>query len=70
MKSEERGTDAARLRMTLDLFRSGEELMRLNLGRRFPSCDAAKIERRLSAWLQAEAGDEESEYFKRRSWAI
>jgi hypothetical protein len=50
-----------RLRLALDLFATGEAMMRQNLKRRFPQADEAEIEARLSAWLSerpgAEAGD-------------
>jgi hypothetical protein len=52
---------AGRLRLALDLFATGEAMMRQNLKRRFPQADEAEIEARLSAWLSerpgAEAGD-------------
>jgi len=55
--------DAAsqRLRLALDLFRTGEELMRQKLRREHPELSAPEIEARLVAWLHerpgAESGD-------------
>ncbi len=63
MDAREAEAAAARLRLALDLFATGEQLMRRNLRRRFPDEDAAAIEARLDAWLHerpgAEAGDAE-----------
>jgi Rv0078B-related antitoxin len=50
-----------RLRLALDLFATGEAIMRQNLRRRFPHASPEEIEVRLDAWLVerpgAEAGD-------------
>jgi len=43
---------AGRFQLTLDLFEAGEEMMRLNLKRRFPEASGQEIERRLITWLQ------------------
>jgi len=49
---------AERLRLALDLFASGEALMRQNLHRRFPDASEAEIEDRLVAWLSERPGAE------------
>ena len=47
---------AERLRVALDLFDQGVDLMRQNLRRRWPDADEAEIERRLLAWLHERPG--------------
>ena len=47
---------ADRLRLAIDLFASGEALMRQNLRRRFPDASDAEIEERLAAWLLERPG--------------
>ena len=42
----------ARMRMTLDLFETAKEMMRMNLRRRYPEAGEAEIKGRLIAWLQ------------------
>lgn len=42
---------AAKLRLAFDLFQAGEDLMRMNLKRRFPEASDDEIERKLVAWL-------------------
>jgi len=52
---------ARRLRLALDLFRTGEAMMRERLRREHPELSEQEIEARLVAWLQerpgAESGD-------------
>lgn len=63
MSEAEKAQAAERLRVALDLFAAGEDLMRQNLRRRHPQEDEAAIEARLCRWLQerpgAERGDAE-----------
>jgi hypothetical protein len=58
---EPNDTPLERMRLTLDLFQTGENLMRQNLRRKFPSASEEEIEDRLVAWLRdrpgAEGGD-------------
>lgn len=49
---------AARLRLALDLFEAGEQMMRLTLRRRHPDENEAEIESRLAAWLHERPGAE------------
>ena len=49
---------AERLRLALDLFATGESLMRQTLRRRFPNASAAEIEERLAIWLSERPGAE------------
>lgn len=51
-------TPSERLRVALDLFDVGVEVMRQNLRRRHPGEDAEAIKRRLSAWLAERPGAE------------
>lgn len=48
----------ARLRLTLDLFDAGEEMMRATLRRRNPDASAEWIEGELRRWLQERPGAE------------
>lgn len=52
-----------RMRTAFDLYRAAEDMMRLNLRRRYPEATDAEIEKHLAAWLQdrpgAEIGDAE-----------
>lgn len=61
MSSNEQARAIARLRLALDLFRTGEDLMRQKLRRQHPAASEQEIEARLAAWLQerpgADAGD-------------
>lgn len=54
---------AARLRLALDLFATGESLARERLRRQHPEWTGREIEEQLALWLQrrpgAEAGDAE-----------
>lgn len=54
---------AARLRLALDLFATGESLARQRMHRLHPEWTAAKIDEQIAAWLRerpgAEAGDGE-----------
>jgi hypothetical protein len=56
------GTDleaaARRLRLALDLFRTGEEMMRRKLRREHPDPSNDEIEARLLQWLQERPGAE------------
>jgi Rv0078B-related antitoxin len=54
------GLDAAarRLRLALDLFEAGEELMRQQLRRKHPALTTAEIEARLLTWLLERPGAE------------
>lgn len=56
MSSALRDEAAGRLRLAIDLFASGEALMRQNLRRRFPDASDAEIEQRLAAWLLERPG--------------
>jgi hypothetical protein len=58
VRGKEAQEAAERLRLTLDLFAAGEEIMRQNLRRRFPEANAAEIEDRLAAWLSERPGAE------------
>lgn len=48
----------ARLRLALDLYAAGEELMRANLRRRHPGASDAELESKLRAWLAHRPGAE------------
>ena len=60
MKGVEAGPEAAagRLRLALDLFSTGEQLMRQRLRRAHPDLPAREIELRLVEWLQTRPGAE------------
>jgi hypothetical protein len=45
-----------RMRLTFDLFEAAEQMMRLNLRRRYPEADPEEIERRLTEWLHTRPG--------------
>jgi hypothetical protein len=47
-----------RMRLTFELFEAAEQMMRLNLRRRFPEADDEEIERRLTEWLHTRPGAE------------
>jgi hypothetical protein len=49
---------AARLRMALDLFETGVEMMRQNLRRDHPGLADHEIEARLGSWLRERPGAE------------
>ena len=51
-------TPAERLRIALEMFDEGVELMRHNLARRHPEKSEAEIERLLIAWLHERPGAE------------
>lgn len=59
-----------RMRLTFDLFEAAEQMMRLNLRRRYPEADEEEIERRLTDWLHtrpgAEHGDASGPHFRVR----
>jgi hypothetical protein len=47
---------AHRLRLALDLFRTGEEMMRQRLRREHPDLSPEEIERRIVQWLEDRPG--------------
>jgi hypothetical protein len=49
---------AHRLRIALELFQAGEEMMRQTLRRRHPDLGETEIEARLVAWLRERPGAE------------
>ncbi|MGH7277845.1 MAG: hypothetical protein ACREJG_04080 [Candidatus Rokuibacteriota bacterium] len=49
---------ARRLRLALDMFSAGEELMRQRLRRQHPDLSASEIERYIVDWLQTPPGAE------------
>jgi hypothetical protein len=57
---------AERLRLALDLFATGEALMRQNLKRRHPAAPEAAIDARLVAWLHERPGAEHGDAAGRR----
>jgi hypothetical protein len=63
MPADDREIGVQRLRVALDLFESGVDLMRQNLRRRHPDAGDAEIEAKLDEWLSerpgAECGDAE-----------
>ncbi len=56
MSSDEQARAIARLRLALDLFQTGENLMRQTLRRRHPAESESQIEARLIAWLREQPG--------------
>jgi hypothetical protein len=54
--SDDREAAAGRLRLALDLFATGEAMMRQRLRREHPDLDAEELERRLLAWLRDRPG--------------
>ena len=61
MPSTDQARTAERIRLTLDLFESGEAMMRARLRREHPDEDADKIEARLRAWLLTRPGAEDGD---------
>jgi len=59
--SPEAQAAAQRLRLALDLFESGEAVMRQNLRRKFPEATEAEIEERLTNWLRHRPGAEQGD---------
>jgi hypothetical protein len=57
---------AARLRLALDMFETGVEMMRRNLRRAHPTLSDAEIEIRLCAWLADRPGAEFGDAVGRR----
>jgi hypothetical protein len=47
---------ARRLRLALDMFRTGEAMMRQRLRREHPDLSPAEIERRIAEWLEDRPG--------------
>jgi hypothetical protein len=58
MTPDARDQAAARLRLTLELFDTGVEMMRQNLRRANPGLTDAEIEGRLTTWLSERPGAE------------
>ena len=54
-------TAASRLRLALDLFRTGEELQRQRLRRKHPVASEADIERRMDEWMMRRPGAEDGD---------
>lgn len=54
-------TPAQKLRVVLDLYEVGVDLMRQNLRRRHPEAAAAEVEGLLSVWLKTRPGAEEGD---------
>jgi hypothetical protein len=52
------GSPSSRLRLALDLYQAGEDMMRANLRRRYPSAPEEEIEQRLLRWLAQRPGAE------------
>jgi hypothetical protein len=57
---------AKKLRLALDLFDAGVDMMRQTLRRRFPEASDAEIERRIDAWLHERPGAEDGDAPGRR----
>ncbi len=57
---------AANLRLALELFDAGEEIMRQALRRRFPDAPENEIQERLDAWLHERPGAEDGDAPGRR----
>jgi hypothetical protein len=49
---------ARKLKLALDMFSAGEELMRQRLRREYPDAPAREIDRQLVDWLRARPGAE------------
>jgi hypothetical protein len=56
--ASDRQAAAQRLKLALDLFATGEEMMRQRLRRDHPGLSDAQIEARLRQWLQERPGAE------------
>lgn len=62
---------AQRLRLALEMYETGEAMMRQNLRRRFPVATEQEIEERLMDWLRHRPGAEHGDsYGKPVSWPI
>jgi hypothetical protein len=59
-------TTARRLRLALELFDAGEDMMRQTLRRRFPDATDAEIQARLDRWLHERPGAEDGDAPGRR----
>lgn len=46
------------MKLAFDLYEGAEQMMRLNLRRRYPEADEEEIERRLGEWLRTRPGAE------------
>jgi hypothetical protein len=56
--SRDASATAERMRLTFDLYATGEALMRQRLCREHPELSPTEVEARLSAWLQTRPGAE------------
>jgi hypothetical protein len=56
MPGDPAATPTDRLRLSLEMFQDGLEIMRQNLRRRHPTESPAEIEVRISRWLEERAG--------------
>jgi Rv0078B-related antitoxin len=61
-----RPSRVAALVATLDLFETGLELMRQNLGRQYPQATSEELARLLKAWLHDRPGAESGDCAGRR----
>ncbi|HMQ21611.1 MAG TPA: hypothetical protein PKE00_03925 [Planctomycetota bacterium] len=52
---------AQKLRLSLEMFEYGRDMMRQNLRRADPDLDEASIEERLNAWLRTRPGAEQGD---------
>jgi len=59
--SQDAAAVAERMRLTLDLYATGEALMRQRICRENPGLSPAEIEARLVAWLQTRPGAEQGD---------
>jgi hypothetical protein len=48
----------ARMRLAFELYEASEQMMRLNLRRRYPDANDEEFERRIGEWLQTRPGAE------------
>jgi hypothetical protein len=56
--SQDAAAVAARVRLALDMYATGEALMRQRIRREHPDLPPAEVEARLCAWLQTRPGAE------------
>lgn len=54
-------TPGQRLRLALELFESGRELMRAKIKREQPGLSELELEQRLAAWVSARPGAEQGD---------
>ncbi len=50
-----------RIRLAFELYEASEQMMRLNLRRRYPEADEEEIERRIVEWLHTRPGAEDGD---------